>query len=387
MAFSIYYNIEQLELLVRKVVDQQWKIKEINKDTLSDLPIGEIFSVEENESYLSIKQMIDDWLYKFELSNPVLYNSLQSLCEDIKHNPYFSEYKSISIPFDTLKNYARLVTNESAIFIWNDWVLEEEIKNKAQAKFNNRHYEDVVKDMGLFILQEIKKIYKEDTGKTMDGITLIEAAMSYDKNKPHKLPVICFNNLDGTNKEDEQEAYKKLFVGFVGLHRNYMLHLEHDIYISREECIEVLLSANRLYRKLKQRLNQNEIKINRILKSKTEQAAFDYYYVRNVINTTIWSNIEQRQTRNFVEKVSNLSISYTLHDKKICEIKLLKNSVKLYINVPISELVENELPLRDVSNIGRHVTSPTLIELSRQQEDRDRVFLVDYILQSLNYNR
>jgi predicted transport protein len=82
------------------------------------------------------------------------------------------------------------------------------------------------------------------------------------------------------------------------------------------------------------------------------------------------------------EKPQKMYIIYQLA-KYFCQVRLQRNEVKIWVDMPIEKIRDPDQICRDVRNIGRYATGVTEMYL-RSQDELDKVF--DIIKQSFEYN-
>lgn len=79
---------------------------------------------------------------------------------------------------------------------------------------------------------------------------------------------------------------------------------------------------------------------------------------------------------DILEKASKIYISYK-HGKNFCELAFLANSMKIWLDVPFSDIDDPNKLCRDVSKVGHHGTGQTETKLSNLSEVDNIMYLVE----------
>jgi predicted transport protein len=79
---------------------------------------------------------------------------------------------------------------------------------------------------------------------------------------------------------------------------------------------------------------------------------------------------------DILEKASKIYISYK-HGKNFCEVQFLANSMKIWLDLPFSDIDDPSKLCRDVSKIGHHGTGHTETKLSTISEIDSIMYLVE----------
>jgi uncharacterized protein (TIGR02391 family) len=93
------------------------------------------------------------------------------------------------------------------------------IKAVALRLYADKHYPQAVEEAFKRVIQEVKRIYREQTGELLDGDKLMPRAFGCK----NQIPIIAFNQLQSQEDQDEQEGIMHLFKGIVGI-RNKKAH-------------------------------------------------------------------------------------------------------------------------------------------------------------------
>ena len=79
---------------------------------------------------------------------------------------------------------------------------------------------------------------------------------------------------------------------------------------------------------------------------------------------------------DILEKASKIYISYK-HGKNFCEVAFLANSMKIWLDIPFSDIDDPNKLCRDVSKVGHHGTGHTETKLSSISEVENIMYLVE----------
>lgn len=79
---------------------------------------------------------------------------------------------------------------------------------------------------------------------------------------------------------------------------------------------------------------------------------------------------------DILEKASKIYVSYK-HGKNFCEVAFLANSMKIWLDIPFSDIDDPNKICRDVSKVGHHGTGHTETKLSNLSELDNVMFLVE----------
>ncbi len=79
---------------------------------------------------------------------------------------------------------------------------------------------------------------------------------------------------------------------------------------------------------------------------------------------------------DILEKASKIYVSYK-HGKNFCEVAFLANSMKIWLDIPFSDIDDPNKLCRDVSKVGHHGTGHTETKLSNVSEVDNVMFLVE----------
>lgn len=79
---------------------------------------------------------------------------------------------------------------------------------------------------------------------------------------------------------------------------------------------------------------------------------------------------------DILEKASKIYVSYK-HGKNFCEVAFLANSMKIWLDIPFSEIDDPNKLCRDVSKVGHHGTGHTETKLSNLSEIDSVMYLVE----------
>lgn len=77
-----------------------------------------------------------------------------------------------------------------------------------------------------------------------------------------------------------------------------------------------------------------------------------------------------------LEKASKIYVSYK-HGKNFCEVAFLANSMKIWLDIPFSDIDDPNKLCRDVSKVGHHGTGHTETKLSNISEIDNIMYLVE----------
>lgn len=140
--------------------------------------------------------------------------------------------------------------------LWEDgksWkLMNDKIRGISRDKFEDQYYADSVFSAFKDLIERVKQMYKNITGKEEDGVRLMRSAFGFDwdskTNQFKQAPVIPLDDLSNGIGRDIQEGYMKLFVGAVFAVRNPKAHA--NIEITEEEGLHLLYLASLLMNKL-----------------------------------------------------------------------------------------------------------------------------------------
>jgi predicted transport protein len=79
---------------------------------------------------------------------------------------------------------------------------------------------------------------------------------------------------------------------------------------------------------------------------------------------------------DILEKASKIYVSYK-HGKNFCEVAFLANSMKIWLDIPFSDIDDPNKLCRDVSKVGHHGTGQTETKLSNISEIENIMYLVE----------
>lgn len=79
---------------------------------------------------------------------------------------------------------------------------------------------------------------------------------------------------------------------------------------------------------------------------------------------------------DILEKVSKTYVSYK-HGKNFCEVAFLANSMKIWLDIPFSDIDDPNKICRDVSKIGHHGTGHTETKLTNLSEIDNVLYLIE----------
>ena len=79
---------------------------------------------------------------------------------------------------------------------------------------------------------------------------------------------------------------------------------------------------------------------------------------------------------DILEKASKIYVSYK-HGKNFCEVAFLANSMKIWLDIPFSDIDDPNKLCRDVSKVGHHGTGHTETKLSNNSEIENIMYLVE----------
>lgn len=79
---------------------------------------------------------------------------------------------------------------------------------------------------------------------------------------------------------------------------------------------------------------------------------------------------------DILEKASKIYVSYK-HGKNFCEVAFLANTMKIWLDIPFSDIDDPNKICRDVSRVGHHGTGHAEIKLSNLSELDNVMFLVE----------
>jgi predicted transport protein len=79
---------------------------------------------------------------------------------------------------------------------------------------------------------------------------------------------------------------------------------------------------------------------------------------------------------DILEKASKIYVSYK-HGKNFCEVAFLANSMKIWLDIPFTDIDDPNKLCRDVSNVGHHGTGHTETKLSNLSEIDNVMYLVE----------
>jgi uncharacterized protein (TIGR02391 family) len=342
------------------------------------------FTNAENQKFIDLKIQLDHVLSTYG----VTYHSFhcKNLYEFIGAYPLViqtgtSYYRTTAFEIiNSTRIIVNLIENQDAFWFWS--TIDQGIQTQNKVLFHNGHYKEVVKNLGSFVDDQVKIIFKKETGIDVAGKQLMERSFSFEwdnrNKKIIKYPIIALNFLQNQSERDEQEGFKNLFIGFISGIRNVYAHTEH-ICVSRENCIEKIVFANMLMTKLNSHISANNVRIEEILSQFPQIIAKYFKAIRDFIlyNTA-------RSLKSFTrETVSKSYIAYSIANKNYCEIKLQKNSIKVYLDIPVTSIVLNTLPIEDVSGKGRSGTGKLLVVFNLKHANLE--FILNYIQQSHDF--
>jgi len=128
-------------------------------------------------------------------------------------------------------------------FTWK-YKIHNEIKNVSQKLMEDKHFPQAVEEAFKRVINEVKAIVKDKTGKELDGDRLMNYAFGCENHKP----VIKFNTLQTREEKDEQKGIMYLFKGITGI-RNRKAH-ENVNLDDFQRAFEYLAIASLLMRLL-----------------------------------------------------------------------------------------------------------------------------------------
>ena len=140
------------------------------------------------------------------------------------------------------------IISVSTITSLNDYDFHPMIKNVSDKLFKDGHYSQAVEEAFKRVIKEVKIIYQNITGVTLDGDPLMNKAFGCT----NQTPVIKFNNLETDADKDEQTGIMCLFKGIVGI-RNKKTH-DNVILSDPNRAIEYLGLGSLLIRLLEIRI-------------------------------------------------------------------------------------------------------------------------------------
>ena len=79
---------------------------------------------------------------------------------------------------------------------------------------------------------------------------------------------------------------------------------------------------------------------------------------------------------DIIEKASKIYVSYK-HGKNFCEVAFLANSMKIWLDIPFSDIDDPNKLCRDVSKVGHHGTGHAETKLSNLSEIENIMYLVE----------
>ena len=329
-----------------------------------------------SHKYIEIKFDLQQKLAEYGYQWYFEFNTLNDIIEDISRiSPDY--YPICLIKKLELEKVCDLILNSNSLWVW-DSVLPE-IKNAIQPKFVANQYNDVVTYLGDLVEKSIQRMVWRETGKELNNTDLITEAFCYDKNIPESLPAIPINFLSSNNEIIEQEAYKNLFLGFIqSSNKDVLSTVNHKFGIQRDECIGVILLADRLLRVLESRVIPEAIIARRILSKYPSGVINDYYSLKDEI-----MNVGGHERRTLIdEKFSNSQIFFSLNNKIFCIIKLFKKNIKIYLNISSNQIEHNNYPISETTSLPNNIFGN--IEILYNQANKNEI--LDYIRQSFDVN-
>ena len=144
---------------------------------------------------------------------------------------------------NNLKFYYKCSNNDEFDTIESFWSnIHSNIANVSKDLFNNKHYPEAVFSALKEVNIQVKKIYKEKTGKEKDGTALMFNAFKLDD------LIIKLGDTNTETGRDIQKGYMHLFAGAMLGIRNPKAH--NHIQINRNRAIHFLYLASLLMYKL-----------------------------------------------------------------------------------------------------------------------------------------
>lgn len=119
--------------------------------------------------------------------------------------------------------------------------IETSLPSKVRNLFDNGHYAEATFEAFKFL----DKLVAKKSGISKSGEALMMDAFKEDN------PAICLSAFSGTSGKDEQRGYRFLFAGGIVGIRNPRGH-EHSIIDSPDVCLDHLVFASMLARKVKE---------------------------------------------------------------------------------------------------------------------------------------
>ncbi|MFA6189735.1 MAG: TIGR02391 family protein [Sulfuricurvum sp.] len=144
-------------------------------------------------------------------------------------------------------------------------VLVDAVGNRLQ----NENYEDAVKQALLFITD----VFREKSGLTEDGVSLVSKALSLNS------PLIKINELLNDTDQNEQKGVMFLAQGIYSAFRNPLNHTIHT-KISEKDCMRQLTIIDMIYDYITRDI-QTENKISKALFDLVDDNNKDFYFFRN----------------------------------------------------------------------------------------------------------
>jgi uncharacterized protein (TIGR02391 family) len=133
---------------------------------------------------------------------------------------------------------------------WNNtdfWsLIHKDITTHAKKRFDDGYYADAVESACKELIYRVKGLYKDKTGKELDGKHLMFKAFGFQRDDPN--PILCLDDIFSDSGKNIQEGYMYLFAGTVSGIRNPKAHKNIDI--TPERAIHLIFIVSLLMHKL-----------------------------------------------------------------------------------------------------------------------------------------
>lgn len=152
---------------------------------------------------------------------------------------------------------------------FNNKNFNRELVSAVGNRLQNDNYEDAVKQALLFITD----VFREKSGLTEDGVSLVSKALSLNN------PLIKINELLNDTDQNEQKGVMFLAQGIYSAFRNPLNHTIHT-KISEKDCMRQLTIIDMIYDYITREV-QVENKISKAFFDLVDDNNKDFYFFRN----------------------------------------------------------------------------------------------------------
>lgn len=177
----------------------------------------------------------DEWKV---ISNLLLYHSRQMLVT--------SEADQLLCLLEQLKR--KTLAHHYEPF-WDN--VDDRIRAVSEKSFAAEEYANSVENAFKEINVRVKKIYKQERGKELDGTPLMQTIFSPNN------PVLVFEDMNWKSGQDVQQGYMQIFTGAILAIRNPKAH--ENATITKEEAIQKLVFASLLMVKIDKALRFSNV--------------------------------------------------------------------------------------------------------------------------------